>query len=313
MTDSPHSGASTTDSTESGAKGTVIVAYGSHGVVQQDQGTVVECHFRRGVGRPVCGDRVTLSRQDRDRWAVDAVASRRSEFYRTSERGRAVLIAANLDQVAVVIAPRPAPTEEILDRYLVAVHALGLRPLIVVNKAELPLAAERGPLSRLDYYRSLGYALVHTSCKEAPGTEALSAQLTGQRSILVGQSGVGKSALARKLLNQAGQHVEIATGDLSEQTGKGTHTTTTTRLYSLDGDTELIDSPGVWEYGVWQLDRDTVRRGFIDIDLLAAGCRFHNCRHQAEPGCAVKAAVAADELPRARYQAFQRLFDNATP
>ena len=287
--------------------GRVLVAYGSHGLIETATGEVRSGRFRRKVGRPVCGDRVAVQLIDNDELAVDEILPRDSEFMRTDHKGRPLVVAANLDQVCIVIAPQPAPTEEILDRYLVAAESLDLKPLIVLNKAELLESEPQGILSRLSYYESLGYPVIRTSCKTEPGIDALRQKLDQHSSILVGQSGVGKSALATRLLPET----DIISGELSTQTGKGTHTTTTTRLYHLPDGGELIDSPGVWEFGVWNLRPGAVHNGFIEFDELARHCRFSNCWHQHEPGCAVQAAVDDGEVPERRYRAYRRLIEQA--
>jgi ribosome biogenesis GTPase len=147
--------------------------------------------------------------------------------------------------------------------------------------------------------------VVRTSCKGDPGIGALADRLTGRTSILVGQSGVGKSSLANRLLPD----LDLQTGDLSRATGKGTHTTTTTMMHALPCGGWLIDSPGVWEYGLWRLDAGELIRGFPDLSGKAAGCRFHNCLHAHEPGCAVREAAEQGAVFDWRYQAYRRLLE----
>lgn len=284
----------------------VLVAYGSHGVVQVGDGEPQPCLFRRKVGRPCCGDRVLIRRADEQSYVVEEIIARRNQFMRADQRGRPQVIAANLDRVLVVMASEPLPSRDLLDRYLVAVHSLELEPVIVWNKAELPVACgEPGAqsLARLEEYAELGYAVARTSCKEAPGADALWPLVEGHTSVLVGQSGVGKSSLIRALLPD----LDIQTGALSRVTGKGTHTTTTTMLYQLPGGGRLMDSPGVWEYGLWKLDDEALAGGFPEFGTFAGQCRFHNCRHLSEPGCAIKTAVQSGEIKAWRYQSYQRL------
>lgn len=288
------------------AEALVRVAYGTHGVVQTLKGEHRDCRFRRNVGRPCCGDRVMIRGDGADAWVVDEILARRNEFLKADQRGRPHVVAANLDRVLVVIAPRPLPSRDVLDRYLVAVHTLDIEPVIVLNKAELapdPDAPGSDTLARLEDYAGLGYTVLRTSCKTEPGVDALRAELGSGTSILVGQSGVGKSSLAHHLLPDLG----IQTGALSTSTGKGTHTTTTTILYALPDGGALIDSPGVWEYGLWKLDEDAIASGFPEFRRLLGGCRFHNCRHDTEPGCAVKSAVAAGRIHDWRYAGYRRL------
>ena len=288
--------------------GLVLVSYGARGIVEAADGAQLDCAYRRSVGRPVCGDHVSFERLPDGTGALASIEARRNTFARADARGRKQVIAANLDRVLVVLAPEPAPSRDLVERYLVAIHGLGIEPVIVLNKAELKADstdAGDGPLARLDEYRTLDYTVVETSCKTAPGTGALAALLDGGTSILVGQSGVGKSSLVNALLPD----LALQTGALSRVTGKGTHTTTTTIMYHLPGNGRLIDSPGVWEYGLWQMDRSELAAGFPDFHPFDSRCRFNDCRHDSEPGCAVRAAVADGSIRAWRHAAYLRLLE----
>jgi len=290
--------------------GLVLVSHGNHGLVELVGGDRLECVFRRSVGRPLCGDRVEITQNDNQSAVVTAIEPRRNEFVRAGARGNKQAIAANLDQVLIIVAPAPEPSRDLLERYLVAVHSLGIRPVIVLNKAECLATAELmhdSPLRRLDEYRELGYPLLTTSCKEPPGIAALPPTLEAQTSILVGQSGVGKSSLANALLPD----LELQTGALSRVTGKGTHTTTTTVMYTLPCGGRLIDSPGVWEYGLWPMTQQEIADGFRDFGPFLGHCRFNDCRHAGEPGCAIHEAVEAGEIRKWRYQSYARLLQQA--
>jgi ribosome biogenesis GTPase len=290
-------------------QGTILVSHGNRGVVEFDGGERAEVQYRRSVGRPYCGDRVRVGYSAND-GVVEEILPRKNVFARADARRRKQVIAANLDQVLIVIAPAPAPSTDLVERYLVAVHSLGITPLLVVNKAELLTTAEKesdGPLGRLPVYSELGYRVLQTSCKGPPGTGALQPVLAGQTSILVGQSGVGKSSLVNTLLPDH----DLQTGELSRATGKGTHTTTTTILYKLPGDGpgggQLIDSPGVWEYGLWDLEQEELASGYIEFRPCLGHCRFNDCRHAGEPDCAVAAAVEQGSIHRWRYDSYLRL------
>jgi ribosome biogenesis GTPase len=302
----------------------VLVSHGSHGVVELADGVHRDCHFRRRVGRPCCGDHVIISSRDGESWVVSEILARRNVFMRADRQGEGNVIAANLDRVLVVVAPRPLPSRDLLDRYLVAVHSLGMEPLIVLNKVDL-LGDSRGggdrasrekenapgweTLRRLPQYEALGYPVLRTSAKGAPGIEALRGEVASGVSILVGQSGVGKSSLVRALLPD----LDIQTGELSRATGKGTHTTTTTMLYRLPGAGRLMDSPGVWEYGLWRLDPAELGAGFTEFRDYLGQCRFNDCRHAGEPGCAVRAAVDRGDIHAWRYRAYRRLLEQNPP
>jgi ribosome biogenesis GTPase / thiamine phosphate phosphatase len=290
------------------AEALVLVSYGGQGVVLLTDGTQQPCKFRRNVGRPYCGDRVLVARADGDSLVVETILPRKNYFVRTDDRLRQHIIAANLDQALIVVAARPLPSLDLLERYLLAVHSLGIKPVIVYNKTELEVPADETAngavvLAHMPDYSALGYSVVHTSCKTAPGIAALRPVLRDRTSIFVGQSGVGKSSL----INQLIPDLRIQTGSLSLATGKGAHTTTTTMLYHLPDGGQLIDSPGVWEYGIWKLENDALAAGFLEFGAVPGSCRFNDCLHASEPGCAVKQAVADGRILDWRYQSYLRL------
>jgi ribosome biogenesis GTPase len=286
----------------------VLVSYGSQGVVLLPDGERIRCKFRRNVGRPYCGDRVLVGRADEASLVVEKILPRKNYFVRTDERQRQHITAANLDQALIVIAPRPLPSRDLLERYLLAVHSLNIEPIIVLNKTDLPVADDETAagatvLTHMEDYQSLGYTVIRTSCKTAPGITELEPILKDRTSILVGQSGVGKSSLINQLLPD----LDIQTGALSSATGKGTHTTTSTILYQFTGGGHLIDSPGVWEYGIWKLDNYELCAGFLEFDEWAGQCKFNNCVHATEPGCRIKQAVAEGHILDWRFQSYLRL------
>ena len=292
------------------AEALVLVSYGSQGVVLLADGERKRCKFRRNVGRPYCGDRVMVARADDASLVVETILPRKNSFVRTDERQRRQIVAANLDQVLIVVAPRPLPSRDLMERYLLAVHSLGIKPLIVYNKTDLQVAADETAngalvLAHMPDYEALGYNVIRTSCKTAPGISGLRSVLKDRTSILVGQSGVGKSSL----INQLIPDLQIQTGDLSSATGKGTHTTTSTMLYQLTDGGYLIDSPGVWEYGIWKFENDELAAGFVEFKPWLGQCRFNNCLHASEPGCAIKQAVAEGLIRDWRFQSYLRLLE----
>jgi ribosome biogenesis GTPase len=292
------------------AEALVLVSYGSQGIVILADGTQHRCKFRRRVGRPYCGDRVLVASADSDSLVAENILPRKNYFVRTDDRLGQHIIAANLDQALIVVAPRPLPSLDLMERYLLAVHSLDIKPVIVYNKTELEVPEDETAngavvLTHMPDYQALGYTVVRTSCKTTPGIAALRPVLKDRTSILVGQSGVGKSSLINRLIPD----LHIQTGNLSDATGKGAHTTTTTMLYHLPAGGQLIDSPGVWEYGIWKLGMDELAAGFIEFGQWHGHCRFNNCLHASEPGCAVKQAVADGFIQSWRYQSYLRLLE----
>ena len=288
--------------------GLMLVSYGTGGVAERSDGSRVDCSYRRSVGRPFCGDRVVLEHADGQSWVVSEILPRRNVFCRAGRRQQKQIVASNLDQVLIVVAPAPEPSRDLIERYLVAVHSLGIDPVIVLNKAELKSDQAEGPLTRLCEYPELGYRVAQTSCKGAPGISALTPLLENKTSILVGQSGVGKSSLVNALLPDH----ELQTGELSRATGKGTHTTTTTIMYTLPCSGRLIDSPGVWEYGLWDMDEHELAAGFPEFRPRSDECRFNDCKHDNEPDCAVRQAVESGEIRDWRYRSYLRLLEQGS-
>ena len=293
---------------KAGSEALVLVSYGGQGVVLLPDGERKRCKFRRKVGRPFCGDRVLVDRADDASLVVESILPRDNYFVRADERQRQHIIAANLDQVLIVVAAAPLPSRDLMERYLLAVHSLGIEPIIVLNKTDLEVAADETAagakvLAHMPDYEALGYTVIRTSCKTEPGITGLKSVLKDRTSILVGQSGVGKSSLINQLLPD----LHIQTNALSTATGKGTHTTTSTILYQFTGGGHLIDSPGVWEYGIWKLENNELAEGFIEFKPWLGKCRFNDCVHNTEPDCAIKQAVADGHIREWRYQSYLRL------
>ncbi len=228
------------------------------------------------------------------------VLPRRTALYRSNARGAAEPVLANVTRLLVVIAPVPPPDPFVADRYLAAAESAGITATPVLNKAELGID---GPLrAQLDAYAAAGYECIAASAATGAGVDVLLSACAGQMAALVGQSGVGKSSLVRRLAPEA--DVEIG-GLIREEEGR--HTTTVSRLYPLAGGGRLIDSPGVRDFApaVDHLDRRHL--GFVEVARLAPGCRFLDCRHMREPGCAVRQGVESGTMDPRRYESYRRL------
>jgi ribosome biogenesis GTPase len=279
----------------------VIATYGRHLLVRDAQGNA---HRARPVGRTlaiVCGDQVRCESQGTE-LLVAEVLPRASLLRRSSSRGDGEAIAANLTQLAIIIAPLPATDLYMLDRYLCAAECRGISPLVVINKDDLPgCAALRESLLA---FVALGYRVVSANATHGPpAASGLRAALTGHTTMFVGQSGVGKSSLTRLLTDDV--H-DIAIGGLMRDE-EGRHTTTASRLYECAGGARIIDTPGVRDFAPAIEDLEASTLGFREISALAGKCRFQDCRHMQEPGCAVRDAVAAAAMDARRYESYRRL------
>lgn len=256
----------------------------------------------------VCGDEVLIrepSQSSGDVAKVVSVLPRRSLFARTDSRGRTEPLAANLTLLIVIIAPVPEPDLYIADRYLAGAALAGISGALVVNKSELPRAGEEDFQAGVNDYERAGYTVLRLSAKHDPSVEAIRALLAGASGMLVGQSGVGKSTLTNRLAPES----ERATRSLSDSTGEGRHTTVSTALFRLPGGGELIDSPGVRDFAPPPVEDAMIQVGWPEILKLAPQCRFNNCLHVREPGCAVLEAVAAETISARRYESYKRLLN----
>ncbi len=282
-------------------EGRIITRHGANLVVQDRSGELLHCLFRQNLGHLVCGDRVVWQPTESGEGVVTALLDRHSLLARPDYSGREKPLAANITQLAVVLAPNPEPSEYLIDQYLVACETIGVAGLILINKIDLLDGARRAAfLKRFDHYREIGYPLVAVSAKGAPGLKPLLPHLGGQTSILLGQSGVGKSSLVKALLPD----LEIQIGRLSQATGLGRHTTSTTSLYQLPLGGELIDSPGVRSFRLVSLERQQLEQGFREFRPYLGRCRFADCAHQQEPDCALRQAVAAGTIDPRRLDNF---------
>ena len=291
------------------AHGLVIAAHGRHYLVAPDDGGAAMQCFPRGKRSEVAvGDRVLYEWTSADQGVIVEIGERRNLLYR-SDQYKSKLFAANLDQLLIVLATEPHFSEDLLGRALVAAEAHELKPLIVLNKIDVE-AELAGARARLERYRALGYTVVEVSIKAQP--EAAHAILTehlhGHATLLLGQSGMGKSTLVNLLIPNA----EVATREISTALNSGRHTTTFTRLYPLPEGGALIDSPGFQEFGLHHLTEGRLERAFPEFRPLLAHCRFYNCHHLQEPGCAVLEAVADGRIVRTRHALYAQLVHEAS-
>ena len=253
--------------------------------------------------KPICGDYVSLKKDQND-YRIDEILTRDNVFSRADKHGRKQHLAANVDQVLIIMAVSPEPTRDIINRYLVAAELNNIEPILVFNKIDLQSDYF---ISTANSYRQLGYQVYLTSTHQIDSIKALQQSLQGKTSLLAGQSGVGKSSLSNLLFPS----LDLKTGELAKKTGKGAHTTSVTRLYyDPSQDAFLIDSPGVWEYGLWHLSPIEIAQGFREFQDYIGACKFSNCSHSHEPNCAVIQAVADGKISEKRYKSFIRICDS---
>lgn len=285
--------------------GLVIAAHGRHYLVapEQEPRALLQCFPRGKKSEVAVGDRVIFEQSSADQGVIVEIGERRNLLYR-SDQYKSKLFAANLDQLLIVLATEPYFSEDLLGRALVAAEANDLKPLIVLNKtdvsAALPVARER-----LAPYRALGYEVIELSIKTRPDEArgALNERLQGHATLLLGQSGMGKSTLVNLIVPNA----DAATREISTALNSGRHTTTFTRLYPLPDGGALIDSPGFQEFGLYHLTEGTLERAFPEFRPLLAHCRFYNCHHLHEPGCAILEALDDGRVARERHALYAQL------
>jgi ribosome biogenesis GTPase len=285
-------------------KGLVIIRHGATLGIDDGSGRIYRCQTRQNIGHPVCGDRVIWQQVEENSGVVTALLPRQSVLSRPDYSGRHKPLAANITQLVIVLAPKPEPSGYLLDQYLVTAETIKIPPLIAINKVDL-LAddAEGNFISQFDTYSKIGYPLIKVSAKREHGLDTLIEHLKDKTSILLGQSGVGKSSLINALLPDH----DVETGRLSEATGLGRHTTSAATYYKLPQGGNLIDSPGVRSFRLTDLNHQELEQGFPEFRPYLGQCRFHNCTHVHEPKCAIRNAVRQGEITAQRLENFHRL------
>ncbi|MCS4306962.1 ribosome biogenesis GTPase [Rheinheimera pacifica] len=288
--------------------GLILSRFGQHADVEDTTGAVVRCNMRRSVASLVTGDRVVWRRALQPTGGIDgvidAVEERSSLLLRPDFYDGLKPVAANIDLMIIVSAILPTLSLNIIDRYLVAAEITGIKPLLVINKADLLSADEFiATEQQLSLYQQLGYNFLLVSAKSGVGMAQLLRYLHSGTSIFVGQSGVGKSSLMNHLIPD----LEALTQEVSANSGLGQHTTTVSRLYHLPDGGDLIDSPGIREFALWHLTAEEVTRGFTEFAPWLGRCKFRDCKHISDPGCAIQHAVEAGDISQERYDSYLKI------
>lgn len=278
-------------------EGLIVAAYGKRYNVELPDGRLLSCVTRGKKVDNAAGDRVTVTLTADNEGVIEKTAARATLLYR-SNAYKSKILAANVTQILIVLATQPSFYEDLLNRCLVAAEAAGIRAVIILNKCDLP---NPQAIQKLQQYAELGYLTLQLNAKES--VEPLRPLLEGHTSVLVGQSGMGKSTIINSLLPEA----RSKTQEISTTLDSGKHTTTATHLYHLNQQSAVIDSPGLQEFGLYHINETELEYAFVEFRPLIGHCKFNNCTHTHEPDCAILNAVKAGRIANQRLQIFQQI------
>ena len=287
--------------------GTVIAAHGRHYLVQAGD-KKLQCVTRGKKSDVAVGDIVKLNLTSANQGVIEEITERKTLLYR-SDQYKSKLLAANVTQLFIVVATEPGFTDDLVSRSLVAAEAAGVAVHIILNKIDVVASLER-TRKRVAFYTGLGYPVHEVSATAQPDetVAALMPLLIGQSTILIGQSGMGKSSIINLIIPDAA----IAVREISAALDTGKHTTTFTRLYTMNEQTAIIDSPGFQEFGLYQLTEGMLERAFPEFKQYLGKCKFYNCHHSNEPECAIRTAVAAGEIATMRHALYLQLLHESS-
>ena len=290
--------------------GLVVSHHGRKLVVETEEKKRYDCKLRQNLGDIACGDSVVIQLDKKDHGVVIAVNERSNLLEKTGFAGKAKAVAANIGQVVVVCSVEPEPNDYLIDRYLTAAENLPAEALVVINKVDLLNEDNKAVIEQIKAtYKKIGYRVIETSIDKNVGLDELKEALKNTISILVGLSGVGKSSLVKMLLPE----IDIRIGEISEVSKEGKHTTTVSSLYHLADGGSLIDSPGVRDFTPCHRDKEDVVNGFIELRAYRGYCKFSNCTHTSEPGCAITEALQKGELSQQRVNSFKKMLEDLEP
>lgn len=287
----------------SGLIGRVITQHGKHVLIRGSNGLDILANIRQNLGGITTGDLVAYTVLDDGTTIIHQCLPRNNLLSRIGFGGKEKLIAANIDQVMIVIAPKPEPSPSLIDRYIIVINRLNINPILLVNKADL---LPQYPLdSLIAEFSAIGYRVLLCSTNtETQGIDELNDALANKTTIFVGQSGVGKSSLTNQLLPNLALRVQA----ISLSTGLGNHTTSASALYDLPNNNGfIIDSPGVRSFEIDHISATDVDKGFIEIYPHLGQCKFRDCRHLQDPDCIFSALILAGKISRRRLESYLQI------
>ena len=282
-------------------EGEVVAAHGRNFLVECDDGEIIRCLTRGKNAAIACGDRVLTAASGDGVSVIESLCARRSLFLRSAMH-REKLIAANATQLALVVATEPSFSDELVMRAIAAAEYAGLKTLVVLNKSDITDKLDQAR-ERLKSFETAGYRVIETCA--LGDLQALASLLQGEKTVLTGQSGMGKSTLINGLC--PGENA--ATQSISHFLASGRHTTSASRLYRVNAQTSIIDSPGMQEFGLAHLDRAAIEASMPEFRPYLGQCRFQDCRHGPEPDCALRIAVEQGHIDARRFELFHRMID----
>ncbi len=287
--------------------GIVIAAHGRHYLVEADSAKL-QCVTRGKKSDVAVGDVVNLQRTSANQAVIESIAERKTLLYR-SDQYKSKLLAANVTQLFIVVATEPGFSDDLVSRSLVAAEAAGVAVHIILNKIDVTESLEK-TRQRVAFYAGLGYPVHEISARSNPEATCalLIPLLRGQSTILIGQSGMGKSSIINLIVPDA----DIAVREISAALDTGKHTTTFTRLYAIEGETAIIDSPGFQEFGLYHLTEGMLERAFPEFAPYLGKCKFYNCHHVNEPECAIRTAVQAGDISPMRHALYLQLLHESS-
>lgn len=292
-------------------QGIVVTRHAKHADVETESGEIFRCNLRRTLKNVVVGDvvswRLGSEQLQGISGVIEAVFPRKNELTRPDYYDGIKVMASNIDQIIIVSAVLPTLSLNIIDRYLVICETAGIPALIVLNKIDLLNETERAEAkAQLAIYENIGYETLCLSADTGENMAQLHRYLAKGTSIFVGQSGVGKSSLINQLLPD----VNALTGAVSDGSGLGQHTTTASRLYHLPQGGNLIDSPGIREFGLWHLEPEQITLGYREFQAVLGTCKFRDCKHKDDPGCELRQAVENGDISAIRFENYHRLLES---